>query len=246
MKLSSAALGLTLAGSAFVITPADAADINAPAPAAIKGEAVSAHDWTGAYIGIQGGGLWGGENIVFPGGNTRNHTDTRTDPEFSGGLFGGQAGAQQQFRNNIVAGAEISGVWSQAGGWAACPGRGYKCGAKLDAAYEIVGRLGYSWFNFLPYFKGGYAITNLESTVKPPYTGFNGNHSHDGWVIGGGLDYALTEYVVVGVDYSHVEADTQRYSPTAIVGVMRNVGADIDIVSGRVSYKFSPGYTPQK
>ena len=156
-------------------------------------------------------------------------------------MFGGQAGVQKQFGNNIVLGVEASGAGSQADGWAYCPHSTWKCQTKVDNVLELVGRIGYAWDNFLPYFKGGYALTHLESTTVPTFAAYNGDKSHAGWVIGGGLEYALSDYPSSAPITSHIDAGVTTYSPAAIPGVWRTVDASIDTVAGRLTYKFSPG-----
>jgi outer membrane immunogenic protein len=231
---------LTLEG-VLAIASANAADIYAPAGSAgLKDEPVSAYSWTGVYAGIKGSGVWGTQNVFFPGYNTQ------TKPEFKGGALGGQAGMLYQFGNNVVLGAEVSAAGSGASGSANCPTSIWVCQAKVTDAVEVVGRIGYALENFLPYFKGGYANVRAESTIKPPFPGFNDSHSLDGWTVGGGLEYALTHSIVIGVDYSHIDTGMVTYSPAEIPGVMRKVSANIDLVSARAGYKIPSEYVPLK
>ena len=75
MKLLSGILSLALAGCALGIASADASDIGAARGAASAGGGLDgAGLWTGGYIGIQGGGLWGSENVFFPVKNTRTES----------------------------------------------------------------------------------------------------------------------------------------------------------------------------
>jgi outer membrane immunogenic protein len=237
-------VGLTLSSAlALAAFSANAADMYVPGPGGYKDGPVYAYNWSGFYGGIQGGGLWGTENVTFPVANTHTH------PNFSGGVYGAQFGAQQQFSNNIVLGGELSVTGSSADGSAPCPNPAFSCKAKAKSEIQVVTRLGYAWGNFLPYVKGGASNTSLTSTTKPPFAGFDDRNTHDGWVVGGGLEYALTHNIILGVDYSHIMADSVTYGPIPVVvpGVTRNIDADIDIVTARISYKFTPdSYQPMK
>ncbi len=207
-------------------------------PGGYKDAPVFGYSWTGIYGGIQGGGVWGTEDLHSTG-NPTDHIN------MNGGVFGGQLGYQHQFYNNIVAGIEVSGVGAWANGSAPCPNPTFSCIGKIDDEIQVVGRLGYAFGNFLPYVKGGYANVGLESNARPPFAGFNESQSHDGWVVGGGLEYAFTPSIIVGIDYSHIETDTVAYS-TGVVGAARSIDANLDMVTGRLSYKFAPGYEPLK
>ncbi|MGO9172146.1 MAG: outer membrane protein [Rhodomicrobium sp.] len=229
---------LGLISGIAIVSSANAADIYAPAAAGgYKDGPAPVYNWTGIYAGVQGGGMWGTQNLSAPG----VHLGTNVD----GGVAGGQLGAQFQFYNNLVLGVDFAGQGSFADGSAPCPNHSYSCDAKIRADIQIVGRAGYALGNFLPYFKGGYADTSMRSTATPLYAGFNESHDHSGWVIGGGLDYAVTPSIVLGVDYSHIEADSVTYSE-GVAGAARNIDATLDTVTARLSYKFTPAAAPLK
>jgi outer membrane immunogenic protein len=216
-----------------------AADIYTPSAGGYK-DGPYVYNWTGIYAGIQGGGSWGTTDLFFPGPNTSSHTD------FNGGVVGGQLGYQYQFRNNFVLGVEASGVASLATGSSLCPNPAFTCTSKQHGTVEGVGRIGYALGTFLPYFKGGWAATAIASSALPVSPAFNDKETHAGWVVGGGLEYAWKHDIIFGIDYSHIDGGSATYSFGAGSGVQRNLTVTDDIVTGRISYKFSKGYEPLK
>ena len=193
---------------------------------------ISSFSWTGFYIGGQAGGIWGNEDLRF-------NPPTKT-VNFSGGVFGGQLGAQYEFHNHVVLGVEVSFTDSgDSSGSTLCPNPAFTCHAKLRDETQVVGRLGYGFGDFLPYVKGGYA--NVSSHFNnSPLTAFPqnaDNHQHDGWVVGSGLEYAVTRNIVLGVDYSHIEFDRETYTSG---GATFKVDGSADAVTARISFKFNP------
>ena len=115
MRNGNLLLSATLmVGTIFGVSVANAADmaVKAPPPVAV-------YNWTGCYIGVEGGGQWGtarsvGTGLrngvrVGPGGNLNNQTD------FDGGLGGGTLGCNYEV-NRWVLGIEGDGSWSSISG----------------------------------------------------------------------------------------------------------------------------------
>src|SRR5262249_55369241 len=75
-----------------------------PAPVAVL--AAPAFSWTGIYLGINGGGGWGNQQ---PLNLITNRFDGQST-SFSGGVFGGTAGAQIQM-GHVVIGFETDLDW---------------------------------------------------------------------------------------------------------------------------------------
>ena len=114
---------------------------------------------------------------------------------FSDGFAaGGQVGVNWQF-NGFVLGAEGDGSWVD---W----------GAGTDAVGSVRMRGGVAFDRFLAYATGGAAFRDFDDV---------------GWVAGGGVEYALTDAWVVGLEYLHYDFDND----------------DSDVIRGRVSYLFS-------
>jgi outer membrane immunogenic protein len=99
--------GKFLAGAAMLFSPfaANAADLSVKAPPAPVAAAV--YNWTGLYIGVNGGWGWGQQDPI-------HLFDTRFDRasfNISGGMIGGTIGAQIQ-QGYIVLGVEADADWA--------------------------------------------------------------------------------------------------------------------------------------
>ena len=171
----------------------------------------------------------------------------------SGWLAGLQVGYYHQIAPRLIFGVEAQGNLSDlnktdksaynstnAGNWS----------AKATSVVTATGRLGYTFGDAMPYIKGGYAGANLKSAMADS-TGDALSHSEwrHGWTLGGGVDYALTSKIVVGVDYAYLGLGSQTWTGvSAGAGVTEALGQslaerisdklNISQVTARVNYKF--------
>ena len=99
------------------------------------------------------------------------------------------------------------------------------------------------------YGQAGYAQARIDTQglANATNTAFSlTSATHGGWYAGVGADYAVLDYLILGLDYKHYEFDSKQHSCT--VGALncgapadnRNVSAKSDAVMGRVSFKFNP------
>ena len=163
---------------AAVSTAANAADLGRRHAMPTKAPMYAApYNWTGFYVGINGGGGWGRSEFTapFPTGSF----DT------SGGLVGGTVGYNWQM-GQLVFGLEGDIDWSGIKGSAAV--RRHHCETRNDWLGTARGRIGYAFDRFLPYVTGGAAFGNIKNTVA----GIGStDQSNVGWTIGGGLEAAI-------------------------------------------------------
>ena len=75
---------------------------------------------------------------------------------------------------------------------------------------------------------------------------FSDNETHQGWFIGGGLEYAATDNVIVGAEYNYIDLGGKKnHNGTTDIGipyVNADVEAQIHTITARVSFKFNPGH----
>jgi outer membrane immunogenic protein len=167
-----------------------------------------ATNWTGFYIGIEGGGGWARDQRTYEPPNPPN--GAFTSERLAGGLAGGLIGYNWQLPGNqFLFGLEGSFDWADINGSAPCPNPVYACGDKLNQLYSGTARIGYIWGNALLYAKGGYAWTETDyrSTflANPgPFDG-GGNVSRDGWVVGGGLEYMFAPSWSAKIEYDYYD-----------------------------------------
>lgn len=97
----------------------------------------------------------------------------------------------------------------------------------LDRDYlgTVRARIGYAFGPVLPYATGGYAYRNIS-------LGNGFDRSQHGWVVGGGLEYALTTDVSVKAEYLYAD-----FGRTPLVFGKKDDGR-VDVVRLGVNYRF--------
>lgn len=150
------------------------------------------YNWTGAYVGINGGGGWGRSNFSSP--------VSTGDFNTSGGLVGGTLGYNYQ-AGQAVFGLEGDIDWSNIRGNAAC-GAGLSCETRNNWLGTARGRIGYAFGNFMPYVTGGLAVGGVKNSISG-----NGNSSTTkaGYALGGGLEAALIGPWTAKVEYLYAD-----------------------------------------
>jgi outer membrane immunogenic protein len=180
-------------GLALSIGAASAADLSRPPPPTKAPPYVPPYyNWTGFYIGVNGGYGWGTSNwSPLPGSlNT------------SGGLVGGTLGYNWQF-GQWVWGLEGDADWSNINGSTTGPGcGGGSCSTNNDFLSTVRGRLGFAADRWMPYITGGLAIGNIR-TSNP--VGVGVDQTNAGWTVGGGLEFALASNWTAKVEYLYVD-----------------------------------------
>jgi outer membrane immunogenic protein len=208
------------------------------------------YDWSGFYIGINGGGAWSHKCwdinnalgiAVIPAIAEGCHDAT-------GGTVGGQIGYRWQ-AGTWVFGLEAQGNWADlSGSNISSPlalGPVFSNRSKIDAIGLFTGQIGYAWNNVLFYVKGGAMAVNDK--YEGFFTGTNvvfdrASETRWGGAVGVGLDFGITPNLVFGVDYVHGfmgDRDiTFTATPVAILSRVDRVSQDVDMVTARLSYKF--------
>jgi outer membrane immunogenic protein len=110
----------------------------------------------------------------------------------------------------------------------------------------VTGRVGYAVTNNLFYFKGGYAGVNnklsVVDAVANPSTGSGSQTQwHNGWTIGAGWEYGITQNWIVGLEYDYAAFESKSYqlagtSPGTYT--FDTKPRDIQSAVVRLSYKF--------
>ena len=220
--------------------PAGAADL-AARPYTKAPPMVSAiYDWSGVYVGINGGGAWN----RF--GTEESHIDA------DGGTVGGQIGYRWQ-ASNWVFGVEAQGNWADLSGSRVLDlGAGVTetDRARTDAFGLFTGQVGYAWSNVLLYVKGGAAIVSNKYDVRGDLVGFgnlgslSGSETRWGGTVGVGLDYGFAPNWSVGVEWDHIFLSGHTanlngfdFAGDPMTGTIRT-SQDVDMVLARLNYKF--------
>src|SRR5580700_6172480 len=148
---------LALVSLAALTGTAAAADLPprmAPQPYYKAPVAVPVYNWTGFYIGINGGGGFG-----------RSTWDRTGSFNTSGGLVGGTVGYNYQFGQGVV-GLEGDIDWANINGTTntACP---FSCKTSDHWLSTVRGRLGYAADRFMPFITGGAAFGDIRASPAP-------------------------------------------------------------------------------
>jgi outer membrane immunogenic protein len=221
---AAALLGL-LTGSAV------AADLAEPEVVQVMDTVpVGAFSWSGAYVGANAGYAWGHSKWDI---STTTRNVTNEPSSFIGGV---QAGYQYQFSNGLLVGAEAGWQWLDGDDKSRCPNPAFRCGTRIDWLADIRAKAGYGYDRFLVYAAGGVSFADVNIYARPKAGGFSRSKTATGWNIGAGLDYAVTDNVVLGVEYKY--ADLGKVSYGNVGGARVKDRLYMHAVTARVSYKF--------
>jgi outer membrane immunogenic protein len=227
-KLLLITTGLVALGS-----PALAADLAArPYTKAPPMVAAAIYDWSGFYIGVNGGGAWSNSDWNAVGFGPEGSHDV------SGGTVGGQIGYRWQ-TGPVVFGVEAQGNWADiSGDNISQQFFDQRNRSKIDAFGLFTGQIGYAFNNVLLYAKGGAAVTDNKYTVSLVGTGFSASTSDTRWggVVGAGVEYGFAPNWSLGFEYDHLFMDRQDYT---FGGVQQDsIKQDVDLFTARLNYKF--------
>jgi len=231
----------TTALIALGIAPAAAADL-AARPYTKAPPIAAVYDWSGFYIGANGG--WGTShncwtNTALIGIPLTPASEGCHDAD--GGTVGGQVGYRWQ------AGSWVFGLEAQ-GNWADFRGSNVSLllaplanRSKIDAFGLFTGQVGYAANNVLFYVKGGAAVTDnryegiLAGTVID-----RAEQTRWGATVGAGVEYAFAPNWSFGVEYNHLFMGTENYAFNVLGVNLRNddIKQDADIVTARINYRF--------
>jgi outer membrane immunogenic protein len=203
---------------------ATAADLPRPAPAPYSQPAafVPAYNWTGFYVGLNGGGGLGSSN--WQGAGSFN---------VSGGLIGSTVGYNYQF-GQAVAGIEGDVDWSGIKGSSQtlCP---LGCRTNNSWLSTVRGRLGYAADRYMPYVTGGAAFGNIRAGIP----GFIQNSSQTGWTLGAGLEAAVVGNWTAKVEYLYVDLGSFNCGLNCGLGLATdNVSFRSSILRAGLNYRF--------
>ena len=222
--LGSSILLATLTTGAYAADP-----ISAPEPA--PSFAVPAFNWSGAYIGGQIDysmmkGKFSYANFPEAKGTAKG---------FLGGLY---TGYNFDVGNNVILGAELDFT-------AAFNNKAKENDASGYAAYATTqirwagatrARVGYAVDRFLPYIAGGVVLGGIKDTVTTNNSSFTSDKTRAGWTIGGGVDYAATDNVVLRLEYRYTDFGKQNFNLNNSTNYSRKLSTN-DIRIG-IAYKF--------
>lgn len=212
-------LSLTAAALAMV-GAAHAADLpRKGAPQTFAPAVQSVPMWNGLYFGLNGGAIWG--DFTKGGSNIDGKT------AFTGGVT---LGYQQQF-GQFVAGVEGDYNYSGLSGRGLTAPAGIPVKGELSSFGTLRGRLGVAFDRALVFGTAGLAVGNIELSGAPG----KASGTKTGYVIGAGLEYALTQNFSVKTEYLYMPLGA---TALGVLGPGTKAGINPHIVRAGVNYRF--------
>lgn len=244
-------LALTLSALVLGTVAASAADMAPRYTKAPPLPVVAAFDWSGFYIGINGGG-----------GSSRSCWDLTNNlgvpfvppvaegcHNATGGTVGGQVGYRWQ------AGTWVFGLEAQ-GNWADFKGSNTSLfflatdHSKVEAFGLFTGQVGYAINSALLYVKGGAAVVSNKYSTTDLATGLlvdTASETRWGGVVGAGVEFGFATNWSVAVEYDHLFMGTHDVSAYGVgnfglapgqFSATDRIRQDIDIGTVRLNYRF--------
>jgi outer membrane immunogenic protein len=212
---------ILLAGAAFAAlsSASFAADMPAAYPAEAATVATTASDWSGFYVGIQGGYSFVEGDAEAPA------TGASFGFDDDGFLVGIYSGFNRQFGDWVV-GIDNSisyvDVDTDVAG----------AGLEINTLGTTRGRVGYSFGKFMVFGAGGIALAHTEASLG----GDDDDHLQVGWTAGGGIEAKLGDNWSARVEYLYADFSEERYASDT--GAVADIDYDMNIVRGGVAYHF--------
>jgi outer membrane immunogenic protein len=224
----------TVLSSAVAAGTAFAADLPpAPPPRApaVYAPPPPVYNWTGFYLGINGGWGFGKSDWNLPNGlpGAPGSLDTGSF-NVNGGLVGGTVGFNWQ-SDWFVAGLEgdFDGSWMN--GTASICGT-VACETKNTWLATIRGRVGYAADRVLFYATGGGAFGDVVVNTTTNWQ----SADKTGWTAGAGIEGAFSEHWTARLEYLYVDLQNSSFTPAA--GFPVNVKFNANLIRTGVDYKF--------
>lgn len=194
-------------------------------PAAAPVVVQRVYNWTGFYLGVNGGYGWGSQDPL----NIITNRFDSFSTSIAGGAFGGTLGAQIQ-AGHVVMGLEADLDWADISGSSfdtptvgGIGGLGGPYNAKTNIDWEstVRARVGYANDNWLFYGTGGAALLGAKTTLTTAggaavcggvFANCSGTDRQVGLVLGGGLEYGFSPNLSAKLEYLYITAASLEVS----------------------------------
>jgi len=222
--------GMTALAAVTMVAAANAADLprrqnTMPVKAPY---APAYYNWTGFYLGINGGYGFGESNWSSALGSTG-------DFDTNGAVVGGTLGYNWQV-GHAVFGLEGDLDWSDIKGSTSTAAfcAGGNCETRNNWLGTARGRIGYAFDRFMPYVTGGLAVGDIKATTPVGST----TETNAGWTAGGGVEAAIAGPWTAKVEYLYTDLGKGTCDAANCGGASADVGFRTNIVRGGINYRF--------
>ncbi len=226
MKKRLTVITIAMASFASVVS-ASAADLpmkpyEAPSPVVVQ----QVYNWTGFYVGVNGGYGWGTQDPL----NIITNRFDNISQSIAGGVFGGTVGAQIQAAHVVMgleadldwAGITGSGtIYPTVGGIPIPPGTPFNAKTNIDWESTVRARVGYASDNWLFYATGGLALLGAKTALTTPsgaavcggvFANCSATNRQAGLALGAGLEYGFTQNLSAKFEYLYIAAASLEVS----------------------------------
>jgi outer membrane immunogenic protein len=193
--------------SMIIASTALAADLSRPPPPPPQAPIAyiaPVYNWSGVYVGINGGWGFGNATVNVPNliGTVATIPGGSASATDNGGVVGGTLGFNYQ-AGQWVFGAE--GDWDYSGINTGstnqiCNNTG-NCQTGNNWLATLRGRVGYAMDRVLFYGTGGGAFGNMQTTIDGTET----TRTKAGWTAGAGVEWAFAENWTAKIEYLYVD-----------------------------------------
>lgn len=221
-----------------------------------SGQEYRRFSWSGGYGGVHFGGGAGDAKLIehLPNLAGLLPPSISSKHDVDGAIGGIHVGVNRQF-GNIVVGAEVrlsgSGI---SGSSRDCFGLTtlasglitMECETSINWMASAMARLGYAWSNWLVYGNVGWAVAGLDHRATlsvdplllPLALSSAVNETADGIAFGGGFEFAATDSIVLGLEYTRTQLKADG-SGLLLGGILTTGSRDVDLneIKARVSLK---------
>lgn len=192
-------VGAVLLAASMPVKAADFSFANETIVAAAPG-----FDWNGVYLGINGGGAWGGVDWKYVRGAS-NDWDT------DGGTFGATLGYNFQTGPWMI-GVEGDFDWADIGGSIDCPNPAFSCNSELDWFATLRGRAGWSTGRFLFFGTAGLAVADMRVETILGKKSFGSSNTAAGWTAGLGTEVGFWSRWSAKLEWLYYDLGTNTYT----------------------------------
>jgi outer membrane immunogenic protein len=231
---------ILLAGVIALAAGAQALAADLPPPMAPPPRAPAAYipappawNWSGFYIGLNGGYGFGRSTWTAPGFTTGGFS-------VNGGQAGVTVGGNYQI-GQLVLGVEGDYDWQNIRGFANSAAVCVSCDTASTWIGTFRGRVGYAFDRIMIYGTAGGAVTDIKTSFAAlPWA----SSTELGWTAGAGIEGAITDNLTAKVEY--LFADFQKGSCTVAAcglgGGAISTSLNESMVRVGLNYKFGFGY----
>ena len=228
-------LGLRISAVAVALVAASSAGLAADLPVrpAAPPPLPPVYNWTGFYLGGNVGEAWASGTL------TDSFTGASATASKNAIIGGGQLGYNFQ-TGNFVFGAEWDFDWTalQASG---IIGSRLAATANTNWITTVAGRFGWAANNLLFYGKAGGGWVNNSATVTNVVTGtsLSASNTNVGWLVGGGIEYAVAPNWTLKLEYDYLGLNTWTFDHGVLVTPSRfSVDRQVNMLTAGFNYKF--------